>query len=202
MDRALFLEPPRRDCGLKFIGWGAGRDFSYRYSQGWDHYSTYVGASSQFVAVDVEAAAEAIARLANDSDLRRKMGDAAQQFARSTLDWRALIPRYEALWAEQNSRRLAAIAAGSVPTVAEDPWRTDPFKTFSGYATEHLRSSTLVSLTPGVSLEEVRARLSIPAVSYTRSFLPSTPEIEALQEVLARGEMEAAAAVSGFPAGR
>ena len=31
MDRALFLEPPRRDCGLKFIGWGAGRDFSTHF---------------------------------------------------------------------------------------------------------------------------------------------------------------------------
>ncbi len=182
---------------------GAGRDFSYRYSQGWDNYSTYAGASSQFVAVDVEAAAEAIARLANDTDLRRKMGDAAQQFARSTLDWRALIPRYEALWAEQNRRRLAAIARGAAPTVPEDPWRTDPFKTFSGYATDHLRPSTLVSLTPGVTPEEVQARLSIPAVNYTHTFLPKTEEIEAIYEVIANGQqVEAAAVVLGFPAGR
>ncbi len=182
---------------------GTGRDFSYRYSQGWDNYSTYAGASSQFVAVDVEAAAEAIARLANDPDLSRKMGDAAQQFARSTLDWRALIPRYEALWAEQNRRRLAAMAEGSAPTVPEDPWRTDPFKTFAGYATEHLRPSTLVSLTPGVPPGEVQARLSIPAVSYTRSFLPNAQEIQAIYDVIANGqEMEAAAVVSAFPAGR
>lgn len=182
---------------------GTGRDFAYRYSQGWDSYSIYAGASSQFVAVDVELAAEAIARLATDSDLRRTMGEAARQYARSHLDWRVLIPRYEALWAEQNSRRMATIAQGAVPTVPENPWRTDPFRTFAGYATQHLEPTTLASLTPGVTREVLQARLSIPAVNYTRNFLPTAGEIDALYALLENvEEMEAAAVVSGFPANR
>jgi glycosyltransferase involved in cell wall biosynthesis len=182
---------------------GTGRDFAYRYSQGWDNYSIYAGASSQFVAVDIELAAEAIARLATDSDLRRTMGEAARQYAHSHLDWRVLIPRYEALWAEQNSRRMTAIAQGAVPTVPENPWRADPFKTFAGYASQHLHPTTLTSLTPGMTRAVLQARLSNPAVNYTRSFLPTAEEIDVLYALLENGEeMEAAAVVSGFPANR
>lgn len=181
-----------------------GRDLSYRYSQGWDHYSTYAGASSQFVAVDVEAATEAILRLSRDPELRQSMGQAAQAYAHEKLDWRVLIPRYEALWEEQNSRRLAAAASAAPPYApAEDPWRLDPFRQFAAYPTETPTGSTLVSLTPGMTWDEAAARISRPPARYARMVLPRGEEIEALYNaVAALPSATATEVVAAFPLGR
>jgi glycosyltransferase involved in cell wall biosynthesis len=159
---------------------GLGKDLSFRYSQGWDNYSNYAGATSQFVAVDVEAAGAAIARLANDPDLRRTMGEAAQAHANANLDWRTLIPRYEALWEEQNARRAAALAGPAPYAPAEDPWRLDPFRLFANYPTESPGASTRYSLAPGMSREELKFRLNRPLVTHSKQHLPNSSEIEGL----------------------
>ena len=183
---------------------GLGGDLAYRYSQGWDHYSTYVGAASQFVAVDVEAAATAIVTLANDPQLRRRMGESAQAHASGELDWKALIPRYEALWAEQNARRLAAVGADVRPYAApEDPWRMDPFRTFANYPTETLSVSTRVSPTPGMTWADASARLTRLSARYAKTFLPSPMETEALfTAVAAQDSATVGELVAGFPANR
>ena len=59
-----------------------GVDLSFRHDHGLLSYQDYVGAVAQHVAVDVEAAAVAIARLADNPSLRQRMGDAgAKQFS-------------------------------------------------------------------------------------------------------------------------
>lgn len=183
---------------------GLGRDLSYRHSQGWDHYNSYVGAASQFVAVDVEAAAAAIARLANEPDLRRRMGETAHAHANDALDWKALIPRYEALWEEQNNRRIAAASAVAPPYAPpEDPWRLDPFRLFANYPTLAPTPSTRVSLTPGMTWAEAKGRLSRPPAGYSKTHLPTPAETEALYTAVAALESATASdIVAGFPANR
>lgn len=181
---------------------GLGKDLSYRYAQGWDHYSTYVGASSQFVSVDVEAAAAAIATLANDPQLRRRMGESARVHANGALDWKALIPRYEALWEEQSRRRAAAANA---PPYAphEDPWRLDPYRIFANYPTEAPSPSTRFSLTPGMTWADALKHLSLPPAGYAKTFLPTLAEREALFVAVAAQEgATAQELVAGFPVGR
>ncbi len=181
---------------------GAGRDLAYRYSQGWDSYNAYVGASSQFVAVDVEAAADAIVTLAQDEALRKTMGQAAQAYARSHLDWRVLIPRYEALWEEQNQRRIAAAHAPRKAT-NEDPWRMDPFRIFASYPSQTLTAASEVSIAPGMDWPTAKARLAISAASYSQFYTPNTAAAEVLYAAVAASPLATVAHVTaGFPAHR
>jgi glycosyltransferase involved in cell wall biosynthesis len=182
---------------------GRGRDLAYRYSQGWETYNGYVGATSQFVAVDVDAAAAAIAQLANDPELRLRMGESARQHANTALDWKALIPRYEALWEEQNQRRLAAANGPRARILGEDPWRMDPYRLFANYPTESLNPDTRISLAPGMTWAEAHARLTSPTASYSRTYVPNPAENEALYSAIA-GQKQATARelVAGFTPGR
>ena len=77
---------------------GAGDDLADRYDAGVDTYDVYVGGVSQFVSVDVGAAANALARLITDPELRGRMGAAGRKTARETFDWRHVIARYQDLW--------------------------------------------------------------------------------------------------------
>jgi len=182
---------------------GLGKDLSFRHSQGWDNYNSYVGGASQFVAVDLDAAAAAIARLADNPDLRRTMGQSGQAYARGDLDWKALIPRYEALWAEQNARRIAAKAGPPPYAPAEDPWRLDPFRLFANYPTESPSASTHYALTPGLTREDLKQRLNRPLVAHTRQHLPSNAEIDGLFAALSeRRSATAHELLANVPAGR
>lgn len=57
---------------------GAGADLAERYDLGLDNYDFYCGQLCELVAVDVEAAQQAFARLLEDAQLRRRMGAADQ----------------------------------------------------------------------------------------------------------------------------
>jgi glycosyltransferase involved in cell wall biosynthesis len=172
---------------------GAGRDLAYRYAHGWDTYSHYIGAASQMTAVDIDEAAQAIVDLATNPDLRKRMGAAAQIQARTHLDWKAIIPRYEALWEEQNRRRLAAIASQPPRNVADNPWRLDPFRIFASYPTEWLTPTTMVSLTPGMTWQEAQTRLTGPLANFTPQVLPTPAETESLYAAVAASPQAIAA---------
>jgi hypothetical protein len=184
---------------------GLGRDLAYRYAHGWDSYSNYIGGASQVTAVDLQEAADAIYALATNEPLRRSMGAAAQEHARNTLDWRVLIPRYEALWAEQQKRRLAAIqtqAQRSGPQI-EDPWRLDPFRLFANYPTERVTPHTIVSLSPGMTWEAAKAILSTRLATHMPVTLPSTQEAEMLYAAIAATPQSTIGdLVAAFPANR
>jgi glycosyltransferase involved in cell wall biosynthesis len=182
---------------------GMGRDLAYRYAHGWDTYSHYIGAASQMTAVDIDLAADAIYQLASNPDLRRRMGEAAQKHARDTLDWKVLIPVYEALWGEQESRRRAAVKRNPERNVVDDPWRLDPFRLFAGYPTEWLSPWSIVSLSPGMTWSEASARLTRSTANFTPQLLPTLAESEALYAVLAaRAQTPVTELLEGFPASR
>jgi len=110
---------------------GAGAELAWRRLLGIDDDSVFHALTCETVAVDTEAAAEAIARLADDPELRRRMGAAGRNRARSSFAWPTVIRAYEALWAELAERRAeAGSPAGGVPSVA-----TDPFEAFAAFAT-------------------------------------------------------------------
>jgi glycosyltransferase involved in cell wall biosynthesis len=138
---------------------GDGRDLAYAFADQAISYETYVGATSQFTAIDFAAASQAIVDLAENLDLRRRMGAQAKARALNTFDWSAVIPQYQALWAEQNARRRAAPVTS---TPADNPFRPDPFTLFGAYPTHHLQPGWRVSLPPGVAWQDLQAVLSSP----------------------------------------
>lgn len=161
---------------------GDGADFAYWYFNQWMNYDNYVGGAGQFTAIDYGQAERAIVALVENPDLRRRMGDKARIRARHIFDWTAIIPQYQALWAEQNARRLAA-----PPEAAkrDNPFRPDPFTLFQSYPTHHLRGDTRVALEPGMTVELAQARLSHPLASYSPFHRPTLEEVKQVMEFLA-----------------
>ena len=64
-----------------------GEELALQHDHGLLTYQDYVGAVAQHVAVDTEAAAAAIARLAEDPALRQRMGEAGRQTVQQRFDW-------------------------------------------------------------------------------------------------------------------
>ena len=91
-------------------------------------YQDYVGAVAQHVAVDTEAAAVAIARLAEDPALRQRMGEAGRQTVQQRFDWPVVARLHHQLYAELAERRLAGQERSGLE--AQHPLQGDPFRDF------------------------------------------------------------------------
>lgn len=118
---------------------GAAADFADRYAAGLDNYDHYIGRTSQVTAVDVQAAAEAYARLVADEGLRRRMGEAGRARAATLFDWRAIIPQYLEIWRQlADIRRHAEERAPRTPGEDGNPLRPDPLRMFQAYPTRVL----------------------------------------------------------------
>ena len=95
-----------------------GRSWPLQHDHGLLSYQDYVGAVAQHVAVDTEAAAAAIARLAEDPALRQRMGEAGRQTVQQRFDWPVVARLHHQLYAELAERRRAGQEArlgGSAP---------------------------------------------------------------------------------------
>lgn len=154
---------------------GEGFDLAYLHANGWIGYTDYVGAVGQFTAIDLAIAAEAIVALVQDRDLRLKMGGQAKARARSVFDWAAIVPQYQALWGEQNARRLAA--PPQTPTY-DQPFRPDPFRIFAAYPTHHLTHDWRATVSPGTAWANARVLLSGPLAEYSNVNRPNLQEVE------------------------
>jgi len=125
---------------------GTGWDLADLYARGREDYDHYIGRTVHMVAVDVDAAAEAYARLAEDDGLRRSMGAAAQKRA-AEFDWAAIIPRYQAVWAELAELRVRETEIApwpghqAMPPQSHPLW-PDPMAMFAAYPTNQLSGTS------------------------------------------------------------
>ena len=117
-------------------------------------YQSYVGEVSQYIAVHVGRAAEAIAALASSPDLRRKMGAAGRERIRTAFDWSVVARQYAALAEELGDIRRAS--PDPVVRRKADPVRGDPFVAFAGFATQVLTPDTRLAAMPGATGDDVR----------------------------------------------
>jgi len=161
---------------------GEGFDLAYRHASGWLRYTEYVGAAAQFTAIDLAAAAEAICALADNPDLRRSLGAQARRRARTTFDWSAIVPQYQALWADQNARRAAAPAQAPV---FDNPYRPDPFRLFAAYPSRALTDDWRAVLNRGMTWPRAKALLSNPLADYGAVNRPTLEESEQIVAWLA-----------------
>ena len=172
---------------------GNGNAISLRYQMGADDYNAYLRNTSQAIAMDIGAAADAYHRLAEDAGLRRQMGEAAQARARRMYDWAAVIPQYLALWEEQarirtKAKEFAPLIRGRQPA----PTRPDPFMLFADYPTRRLEPGQRVSLVPGANLDRLRELAAIPGTVARGQLLPSLNGFGIMLGRLAEGSMTAA----------
>ena len=180
---------------------GLGRDLAFQYGQDWLSYDLFVGAISQLTSVDLDAAARALHELIESPDLRRRMGDAALARARSTYDWGKIIPQYEALWAELDTRRKAAPPeAPRTRNQSDNPWRPDPFRMFAGYPTEWATSTSMLTGEPGMTWEAAQALMTKPLVRGISSYQPTNEDVKRILEMLATTpQLTLGEVVSRFP---
>lgn len=176
---------------------GLATDLAFRHAVEVDTYDMYCGHTCTLVSVDIEAAALAFAKLFESPALRQSMGAAGRERAQQVYDWKVIIAQYEALWAEQDRVRLAALQdATKVPAKLEQPWpaRMDPFHAFASYPTQALKPITVLALVDN-SLEEATARLqtyqAMAMVSFAKFVLPSDAEVAAVLKQAATGPQAA-----------
>jgi hypothetical protein len=182
-------------------GAGLGGDLAYWFASDWMNYGRYVGAASQYVTIDFAEAATAISALAQSPELRRRMGESGRARARAVFDWAAIIPQYQALWAEQDARRRAAPPEPAAP---DNPFRPDPYRLFATYPTRHLGVEDRVSLPADVTAEVAAARLAQPLAAYGRLNRPTDAEVAKVVAWLADrpGDASITELLANFPAER
>ncbi len=174
---------------------GEGADLAYWFSNLWINYGNYVGATAQFTAIDYGAAERAISALIRDPELRRRMGESARRRVCEVFDWAAIIPQYQALWAEQNARRLAAPPEAAVRV---NPYRPDPFTLFQSYPSRFISAGTLVALAPDVSWEMAEPLLKHPLVGYSDFHRMTLAEAQQVLEFLADRESATVAEIAAI----
>jgi glycosyltransferase involved in cell wall biosynthesis len=175
---------------------GVGPALAARHRAGLDDYDHFIGAVALATAVDVEAAAKALARLADDESLRLRMGAAGRTAARDTYDWRHVVRAHQSLWAELARLRRAAPGLGvRSPGGPAHPLHRDPFVQFASHPTRSIAAADLVHLDDLTKLEPLfGSRLAVHGLDYLR--LPPT-EIRTLVAKLQPGPMRVEALVEG-----
>ncbi len=115
-----------------------------------DTYQAYVGQAAQYTAVDVGAAAQALAELARSPELRARMGAAGRQRVRETFDWRQVVRGYRALFDDLAEIRRTAPAGDSKPRL--NPLHGDPFADHLSFPTTTAGPDLRLSVRAGVDL--------------------------------------------------
>jgi len=118
-----------------------------RHESGTYNYDRYCAVSCQTVSVDLAALTEKLTALLSSEDLRRTMGAAGRERARTDYDWAVVFAQYRGLWDELKARREAAktSAAGylrQAPRVS--PTRLAPSRSFAHYPTVPVTLDTIV----------------------------------------------------------
>ena len=162
---------------------GLASDLALRHALEVDTYDLYCGHTCSLVSVDIGQAAKAFVKLFESSALRQTMGAAGRQRAQQVYDWKVIIGQYEALWAEQQSVRLAALQnTKTPPTKLAHPWpaRMDPFYAFADYPTQTLKTNTVLCLADGnleTALARVQAYQALAMVNFAKGILPTYAEV-------------------------
>jgi glycosyltransferase involved in cell wall biosynthesis len=107
-----------------------------RYQGGTDSYVQYCASASALTEIDLPELVARILTLAREPELRRRMGAAARAHVRARYDWAVVVPQMQALWAEQEALRAAAV--GRRYPVDGLPIAPSPTNLFASYPTEQV----------------------------------------------------------------
>lgn len=180
---------------------GAGIDLADRHARAaLDHFAT-IALTAQCTAVDIEAAAAAIAQLAENGVLRRRMGAAGRRRAEATYGWGRIIARYQALWSDLALLRGSAPALGARDAARQTvhPDFPDLFALFSSHPSRPLGPGTKVRLTdadPHTTLDMLR-RQALAAMA--RPILLDDFQVDRLVEHLRAGEASVETLLAELP---
>ena len=127
---------------------------SEAYEDGRLSYDRYIGHAHLMVGVNVPRCTEALVRLIQEPALRERMGAAGRARAREVYDWTVVMAQYQALWAEQEARRVAA-----QPSALQQraPAFTNPLSLFDHYPSQPLTAQSLLWRDPAFDAARMAA---------------------------------------------
>lgn len=157
------------------------RAISEAYEDGRINYDHYIGHAHLMVGVDVAACTQALATLIDDPALRQRMGAAGRARARDVYDWSSVMKQYQALWIEQNTRRLAA-AGSQVVQPMRDPAFINPLSLFDHYPSQTLRADSVLWRDAAFDISSLP---SVRALSMWGFVSDRLDPVEKLQQALA-----------------
>jgi hypothetical protein len=138
---------------------GCGLEFAANYQNESLNYSAYIAHTSFMSGVEVPACTEALVKLINNPELRRKMGENGRLRAREVYDWSVIIRSYENLWQELTEiRNKAEVSVPVKPGKSAVPLCDDPCHLFAHYPTQILNLNQrlkLGSMAPRGELEKL-----------------------------------------------
>jgi len=183
---------------------GLGGAMNLRHVFGLDSYQRYVGSLAQCTAVNVTQAADALAALIGQPDLRRRMGEAGRKRVRSSFDWPVVVGRLADLFDELAAIRRSGAGFGAASTAAKgDPVKGEPFASFAAFATATLADTVVLRTRAGVGASPASLVQSAALNRFGEGWRASLPETEAAYELLIReGELKVGEILSRFPLSR
>lgn len=140
---------------------GPGEAFAHRHAMGEDTYDYYIGRVSMTTAIDLEMLTDRIVALAEDSELRRTLGEAGRARVLEAYDWPVILDRYVDLMDDLGEIRRAA------GPIAPAPWpnRMDPYALFGDYPTKTLKGAWRVEVSADRAAA-IETYLSLGVASY------------------------------------
>jgi glycosyltransferase involved in cell wall biosynthesis len=178
---------------------GLGPAMSQRHIMEAQPYQAYVGAFAQHTAVHVGRAAEALARLIRDPDLRRRMGESGRARVRQAFDWKVAARQYNDLVDELASRRQTAATPGARHRIA--PVKGDPFRDFAGFATAAITPETPLRIMDGATESGVRDMANVDLDSAFPAWRAELDDCARAFRLVAEGQARTAGEVlAAFPA--
>ena len=180
---------------------GLGEALAARHNIGLDSYQAFVGAVAQHTAVHVGKAAEAIAELARNPDLRRRMGAAGRARARETFDWPVVVRQITGLFDELATLRAAT--PGGAASHRLHPLRGDPFADFAGFATHDLGLERRLRLRPGAGAADLARAAGVDLDGAFRIWRAPPEDAARIVELLSEaGELRVRDILLAFPVDR
>lgn len=178
---------------------GLGGTMLMRHLLSLDAYQQYVGAIAQYTAVNVTKAAEAIATLAGDEELRRTMGLSGRARVRSHFDWPVVVRQYAGLFAELADMRARA-QPFETPRHRASPVKGEPFSTFARFATGVLHDGVILRVGAAATMSPTRALEGSRLNQFAGRWRASIGEIEAAFGMLCEaGQLTVGEILGRFP---
>jgi len=157
---------------------GQGLDLIQKLGLGIDSYDMFCGLTSSLISVDVEMAAEALAKLIESEKMRKKMGDAGRDRAKNKYDWAVIMPMYEKLWSElgkireENRGKVKEYVASKLEPFAM-------FKEFGGSSVEE-EAELVLTCQPDKAYEKLKEYRTVDATRFAGNVLPTDDEMFAM----------------------
>jgi hypothetical protein len=173
---------------------GLGRDLARRYANGTDAYLQYLLTLEQQTVIDMRAYVGALTQLIMNPELRQKMGAAGADHVRQTLDWKAVIPQYQALADELAEMRQASqITTPRMTGNAVNPIEIDPFALYAGYPSKVATGGLCVTFKKVLTLADLKALDEVNGRTlYKRRLLSDEDTIRVANAVAEAGQIDAA----------